>query len=53
MGRVLPDLPHVGLRQLVKYSYRVLYAFDEKGVTILAVVHGKRENAEEALNGEG
>jgi len=49
MGHVLPDFPHLGLRQLIKHSYRIIYSFNNDVVTIVAVVHGKRKYIEAFL----
>lgn len=49
MGRVLPDFPHLGLRQLIKYSYRIIYSFDGSVSTVVAVVHGKQKYIESYL----
>ena len=46
MGPLLQDFPHLGLRQLSKYSYRIIYYFSGDVVTVIAVVHGKREYIE-------
>jgi addiction module RelE/StbE family toxin len=46
MGHALSDFPDLGLRQLIKYSYRIIYAFDGKIVTIVAVVHSKQKYIE-------
>ena len=46
MGQILPDFPQLGLRQLVKYSYRIIYSFNGDVVTIVAVVHGKQKYIE-------
>jgi plasmid stabilization system protein ParE len=50
MGHVLPDFPNLGLRQLIKYSYRIIYSFDGSAVTIVAVVHGKQKYIEMYLH---
>jgi len=49
MGRVLPDFPDLGLRQLIKYSYRIIYAINGKIVTVVTVVHGKQKYIESYL----
>jgi plasmid stabilization system protein ParE len=42
-GRVVPELPHAGLRELIVGSYRVVYRVQEaEGVEIVTVFHGAR-----------
>ena len=43
MGRILPDFPYLGFRQIIKYSYRIIYSFDGNIVTVIAVVHGRQK----------
>ena len=49
MGHVLHDFPDLGLRQLLKYSYRIIYSFSGNIVTIVAVAHGKQKYIEAYL----
>ncbi len=42
-GRVVPELPHAGLRELIVGSYRVVYRVQAaEGVEIVTVFHGAR-----------
>lgn len=43
-GRVVPEAPHQGWREILTGNYRILYRIvDKKGrVLILAVVHGRQ-----------
>ena len=41
-GRVLPEFPTLGYREIIVASYRVLYRIDGDTVWIAAVVHGRR-----------
>ena len=50
MGHIVPDFPHLGLRQLIKYSYRIIYSFSGNRVTIVAIVHGKQKYIEMYLH---
>ena len=43
MGSVILELPDLELRQLIKYSYRIVYTFDDNAVTIITVLHGKQD----------
>ncbi len=42
-GRVVPELNDPGVRELIVYSYRLVYSVKDKQVEILAVIHGKRD----------
>jgi toxin ParE1/3/4 len=41
-GRVVPEFPALGYREIIVSSYRVLYRFADNTVWITAVVHGRR-----------
>ena len=41
-GRVVPELGVDSLREVLVYSYRVLYLVQDDTVTIIAVVHARR-----------
>ena len=43
MGRVVPELNDPGIRELIVYSYRLVYMVKDNHVEILAVIHGKRD----------
>ncbi len=45
MGRVVPELEELGLREVLFQNYRIVYRLtsDEKFVEILAVVHASRD----------
>jgi len=43
MGSVVSELLDMELRQLVKHSYRIIYAFEDNVVTVIAVVHSKQD----------
>ncbi|WP_163557272.1 type II toxin-antitoxin system RelE/ParE family toxin [Halomonas sp. NO4] len=42
MGRVVPELGVVFLRECFVYSYRLIYRVDPERILVLAVIHGKR-----------
>ena len=42
MGRVVPELEDESFRELLVYSYRVMYRVDADSVIIAAVIHAKR-----------
>ncbi len=41
-GRVVPEIAQDTIRERFVYSYRLIYRVREDGVTIAAVIHGKR-----------
>jgi plasmid stabilization system protein ParE len=41
-GRVVPEIADETIREWFAYSYRVIYRIEEEGITIAAVVHGRR-----------
>jgi plasmid stabilization system protein ParE len=41
-GRKVPEFDDDNVRELIVYSYRVIYRIQENGVVIAAVIHGKR-----------
>ena len=43
MGSIILELGDMKLRQLIKYSYRIIYSFEDNIVTIIAVLHGKQD----------
>ncbi|MDR0839732.1 MAG: type II toxin-antitoxin system RelE/ParE family toxin [Oscillospiraceae bacterium] len=45
MGSPVLEFPELNLRQLIKYSYRIIYSFDNNLVSIVTVIHGRRDFA--------
>jgi toxin ParE1/3/4 len=41
-GRKVPEFDDENIRELLLYSYRIIYAVQEGQVTVAAVIHGKR-----------
>jgi toxin ParE1/3/4 len=41
-GRKVPEFDDENIRELLAYSYRIIYRFQENEVLIAAVIHGKR-----------
>lgn len=41
-GRRVPEFDDENTRELIAYSYRIIYAVEPDQVTIAAVIHGKR-----------
>jgi len=41
-GRKVPEFDDEDIRELIAYSYRVIYQLQQEEVLIAAVIHGKR-----------
>ena len=41
-GRKVPEFDDENIRELVAYSYRVIYRLEQDEALIVAVIHGKR-----------
>ena len=41
-GRKVPEFDDENVRELVVYSYRIIYRLQEENIIIAAVIHGKR-----------
>ena len=42
IGRVVPELGREDIRELIVYSYRLVYQVKKSQILIIAVIHGKR-----------
>jgi toxin ParE1/3/4 len=42
-GGMVPEFQDPGIRELIVYSYRVIYIVGAEEVLIAAVIHGKRD----------
>ena len=43
IGRVVPEIGDENVRELIIYSYRLIYEVAPNDVQILAIIHGKRD----------
>ncbi len=43
IGRIVPELEKEDIRELIVYSYRLVYQIKEEQILIIAVIHGKRQ----------
>ena len=43
IGRIVPELEKEDIRELIIYSYRLVYQIKESQILIAAVIHGKRQ----------
>ena len=41
-GRKVPEFDDESIRELLAYSYRIIYVVDEEQVIVTSVIHGKR-----------
>ena len=41
-GRIVPEFDEKNIREVLAYSYRIVYRVEGRTVTIAAVIHGKR-----------
>ncbi len=46
MGRIVPEIGDENIRELIIYSYRLLYEISPKRIEILAIIHGKQDISE-------
>jgi toxin ParE1/3/4 len=49
IGRIVEEMDDNDLREVIAYSYRMIYRVVEDGVNILAIVHCKRSLTNEML----
>ena len=43
IGRVVPEISDQNVRELIVYSYRLIYEISNTGIEILAIIHGRRD----------
>lgn len=43
LGRVVPELGEDSVRELAAHSYRILYEIDATDVSVLAIIHKRRD----------
>ena len=43
IGRTVPEISDQNIRELIVYSYRLIYEISETGIEILAIIHGRRD----------
>jgi addiction module RelE/StbE family toxin len=41
-GRKVPEFDDENVRELIVYSYRIIYRLQDSGVVIAAIIHGKQ-----------
>ncbi len=50
IGRIVPEIGDPNVRELIIYSYRLIYEVFPNKVEILALIHGKRDFSSGILN---
>jgi len=43
IGPVVPEIGNPNIRELLVYSYRLVYEISETGIEILTIIHGRRD----------
>ena len=43
IGRVVPEISDQNIRELIVYSYRLVYEISAGGIEVLAIIHGRRD----------
>ncbi|MGD8261974.1 MAG: type II toxin-antitoxin system RelE/ParE family toxin [Desulfobacterales bacterium] len=43
IGRVVPEISDQNTRELLVYSYRLVYEISARGIEILSIIHGRRD----------
>ncbi len=42
-GRIVPEINDPNIRELIRGNYRAIYQFEKQNVSILKIVHSKRD----------
>ena len=42
LGRIVPEIRDVSIRERFLYSYRIIYRLDAERILVVAVIHGSR-----------
>ena len=50
VGRIVPEIGDPNIRELIIYSYRLIYEVFPNKIEILALIHGKRDLTQKFLN---
>ena len=43
IGRIVPEIGDQNIRELIVFSYRLIYEISVAGIEILAIIHGRRD----------
>ncbi len=50
VGRIVPEIGDPNIRELIIYSYRLIYEIFTNRIEVLALIHGKRNFTQEFLD---
>ncbi len=50
IGRIVPEIGEVNIREVIVYSYRLIYEIFPNRIEVLALIHSKRNFTEEFLD---
>jgi toxin ParE1/3/4 len=50
IGRIVPEIGDPNIRELIIYSYRLIYEISPNEIQILTLIHGRRNFSSEILN---
>ncbi len=42
-GRIVPEIEYPNIRELIIYSYRLIYEISPNRIEILAIIHGRQD----------
>ena len=43
LGRIVPEIKDDNIREIILYSYRIIYRLNENSIQIIAVMHGRMD----------
>ena len=43
IGKMVPEIEEPNIRELIVYSYRLVYEIKPESIDVLAIIHGKRD----------
>ncbi|MCC7212739.1 MAG: type II toxin-antitoxin system RelE/ParE family toxin [Candidatus Brocadia sp.] len=49
MGRIVPEISEVNIREVIVYSYRLIYEISSDKIEVLALIHCKQDFSPETL----
>ncbi len=49
IGRIVPEIGEVNIREVIVYSYRLIYEISSDKIEVLALIHCKRDFSPETL----
>lgn len=49
IGRIVPEISEVNIREVIVYSYRLIYEISSDKIEVLALIHCKQDFSPETL----